>query len=197
VLVPSFFSLEIRPGRSKLKPCDYCDQQLQADGVLIGNQLSNNTIDVGRMHLFELALVLNSCNDSELGVGKMAAQAAMLTLKQGTTDLRLARNETALQHAREVWRVKATSCEMHTLSEMTFWGLGIWDLGIVGLGFVYLGHEGAGFRAVESYGLGPAQRHRRTGRAQKERGPGFVGTSIKKSESTVDCARQHTRACAA
>jgi len=62
---------------------------------------------------------------------------------------------------------------------MTFRGLGIWDLGIVGLGFVYLGHEGAGFRVIESYGLGPAQRHRRTGRW-------FVGTSIKKSESTVD-----------
>jgi hypothetical protein len=25
------------------------------------------------------------------------------------------------------------------------------------------------------------------GRAQKERGPGFVGTSLKKSESTVEC----------
>jgi hypothetical protein len=41
------------------------------------------------------------------------------------------------------------------------------------------------------------RRLRRTGQAQKERGPGFVGTSIKKSESTVDCARQHTLACAA
>ncbi len=40
-------------------------------------------------------------------------------------------------------------------------------------------------------------RHWRTGQAQKERGPGFVGTSIKKSESTVDCARQHTLACVA
>ena len=41
------------------------------------------------------------------------------------------------------------------------------------------------------------RRHQRTGQAQKERGPGFVGTSIKKSESTVDYDRQHTLACAA
>ena len=71
-------------------------------------------------------------------------------------------------------------------------GLGIWDLGIIGLGFVNLGNGVASFRAIDRNGLARVCRHRRTGRAQKERGPCFVGTSIKKSGSTVDCARQYT-----
>ena len=58
-----------------------------------------------------------------------------------------------------------------------------------------LGLRGPVLEQLEGWARTFAQRHRRTGREQKERGPWFVGTSIKKSESTVDCARQHTRAC--
>ena len=64
-----------------------------------------------------------------------------------------------------------------------------------------IGYEFVNFRrpdwSNQAWVEGTGQWHRRTGQAGKERGPGFVGTSIKKSESTVDCARQHTRACAA
>ena len=52
----------------------------------------------------------------------------------------------------------------------------------------YCGPEGSDFAAEESY---------EEGDPDAEEGPGFVGTSIKKSESTVDCARQHTLACVA
>jgi hypothetical protein len=83
------------------------------------------------------------------------------------------------------------------LSEMTFRGLGIWDLGIIGLGFVNLGNGVASFRAIERNGrvstclAAPAH-----GRAQKERGPGFVGTPIKmEDQSDRVRARQYTCLC--
>ena len=65
---------------------------------------------------------------------------------------------------------------------MTFRGLGIWDLGIIGLGFVNSGNWVASFRAVKPWVEERAQWHQRTGRALKERGPRFVGTSIKMEE---------------
>ena len=80
------------------------------------------------------------------------------------------------------------------MSEVTFRGLEIRDLEILGMGSWT---EEAGFRASQGWVEERAQWYQRTGRAQKERGPGFVGTSLKKSESTVDCVYQHTRACAA
>ncbi len=47
---------------------------------------------------------------------------------------------------------------------------------IIGLGFVYLGDlERLSFRAVKQW-VERNGRNQRTGRAQKERGPGFVGT---------------------
>ena len=59
---------------------------------------------------------------------------------------------------------------------MTFRGLEIWDLGIIGLGFVNLGSWGEAFlRAVKQW-VERNGHSQRTGRAQKERGPGFVGT---------------------
>jgi hypothetical protein len=55
---------------------------------------------------------------------------------------------------------------------MTFRGLGIWDLGIIGLGFVDLG---GCFETNQAWVEEPAQWHQLTGRARKERGPGFGG----------------------
>jgi hypothetical protein len=59
------------------------------------------------------------------------------------------------------------------VSEVTFRGLEIRDLEILGMGSWT---EEAGFRAVEQWVEVRRQWHRRTGQAQKERGPGFVGT---------------------
>ena len=70
------------------------------------------------------------------------------------------------------------------MSEVTFRGLEIRDLEILGMGSWT---EEAGFRSSQGWAEERAQWYQRTGRAQEERGPGFVGTSLKKSESTVEC----------
>ena len=60
---------------------------------------------------------------------------------------------------------------------MTFRGLEIWDLGIIArVGVRELGEiERLSFRAVKQW-VERNGRSQRTGRAQEERGPGFVGT---------------------
>ena len=62
------------------------------------------------------------------------------------------------------------------MSEMTFRGLEIWDLGIMTrVGVRKLGEIDGLKGEQSSNGLGPAPAAP-AGRAQKERGPGFVGT---------------------
>jgi hypothetical protein len=59
------------------------------------------------------------------------------------------------------------------MSEVTFRGLEMRDLEILGMGSWT---EEAGFRASQGWVEERAQWYQRTGRAQKKRGPGFVGT---------------------
>ncbi len=69
----------------------------------------------------------------------------------------------------ETWR--------RVMSEMTFLGLEIWDLGIMPrVGVREVGEIDWLGRAINWNGLARAWRHWRTGRTQKDRGPGFVGT---------------------
>ena len=59
------------------------------------------------------------------------------------------------------------------MSEVTFRGLEIRDLDILGMGSWT---EEAGLRVSQEWVEERAQWYQRTGRTQKERGPGFVGT---------------------
>ena len=63
------------------------------------------------------------------------------------------------------------------LLEMTFRGLGIWDLEIMTrVGVRKLGEIDGLKKSSQGWVEERAQRHQRTGRAQKERGSGFMGT---------------------